>query len=56
MGQINIAVGNINKNKSFFIVPAPSPSPRAKFFSERIWTNQEQEWRKSMSTWIKIIK
>jgi len=44
------------KNKSFFIVPAPSPSPRAKFFSERIWTNQEQEWQKSMSAWIKLIK
>jgi hypothetical protein len=44
------------KNKSFFIVPAPSTSPRAKFFSERIWTNQEQEWQKSMSAWIKLIK
>lgn len=44
------------KNKSFFIVPAPSPSPRAKFFSERIWINQEQEWQRSMSAWTKLIK
>jgi len=44
------------KNKNFFIVPAPNPSPRARVFSEQVWTNQEQEWQNSIVDWLKLIE